>query len=191
MGPAHLASCGYAAGGASDGVDVAVQEQVAIEKPFCRLIRFKRFTDDPKALGVMKSQPKVLADDNQLRQVLLNLIRNAAEAMADQPASERTLTIGSRLLTIGPSEKPGIAVDIIDNGPGIPKAEHRRIFEKFYRLTRTDAPVQPQGTGLGLSMVYHIVRAHDGMTTVESELGQGATFTILLPIVFLPAAPPQ
>ena len=83
-----------------------------------------------------------------------------------------------------------MAISVTDNGPGIPKHEHRRIFEKFYRLTRDDLPLQPQGTGLGLSMVYHIVGAHDGMATVESELGQGATFTISLPAVLPDSAQP-
>ena len=78
-------------------------------------------------LALADAIPKVMADDNQLRQVLLNLIRNAAEAMAEQPPSERKLTIGSRLTGTGPQERPGIAVDIIDNGPGIPEAVRNRI----------------------------------------------------------------
>jgi len=125
--------------------------------------------------------PTINVDIAAMSEALLNLLQNAFKYTGPQ-----------KVITVRCARRgPQVAISVSDNGPGIPKAEHRRIFEKFYRLTRTDAPVQPQGTGLGLSMVYHIVRAHDGMTTVESELGQGATFTILLPIVFLPAAPPQ
>ncbi|MFO0655750.1 MAG: sensor histidine kinase [Polyangia bacterium] len=74
-----------------------------------------------------------------------------------------------------------VAISVSDNGPGIPKHEQRRVFEKFYRLTRPEMPLQPPGTGLGLSMVQHIVAAHDGSVTVDSEPGHGATFTVLLP----------
>jgi signal transduction histidine kinase len=128
------------------------------------------------ALTLTESQPKVLADDNQLRQVLLNLIRNAAEAMADQPASERTLTIGSRLLTIGPSEKPGIAVDIIDNGPGIPKERQRQVFEPFFTTKKG-------GTGLGLALSLEVISRHGGKLLLKSPLGDsgGTCFTVELP----------
>ncbi len=121
--------------------------------------------------SVQDDLPSIYVDIAAISEALLNLLQNAFKYTG------AVKIISLRCVRKGPH----VAFAIGDNGPGIPKAEHRRIFEKFYRLTRPDAPLQPQGTGLGLSMVDHIVRAHDGTTTVESDLGQGATFTIFLP----------
>jgi two-component system phosphate regulon sensor histidine kinase PhoR len=115
--------------------------------------------------------PLIYVDVAAMSEALLNLLQNAFK----YTGSQKAITV--RVQRSGAY----VAISVTDNGPGIPKAEHRRVFEKFYRLTRPDAPLQPPGTGLGLSMVYHIVHAHEGQTTVDSELGQGATFTILLP----------
>ena len=127
-------------------------------------------------LALADAIPKVMADDNQLRQVLLNLIRNAAEAMAEQPPSERKLTIGSRLTGTGAHERPGIAVDIIDNGPGIPKERHRQIFEPFFTTKRG-------GTGLGLALSLEVISRHGGQLMLKSPLaeGRGTCFTVELP----------
>jgi signal transduction histidine kinase len=127
-------------------------------------------------LALADAIPKVMADDNQLRQVLLNLIRNAAEAMAEQPPSERKLTIGSRLTGTGPHERPGIAVDIIDNGPGIPKERHRQIFEPFFTTKKG-------GTGLGLALSLEVISRHGGQLVLKSPLaeGRGTCFTVELP----------
>lgn len=125
---------------------------------------------------VQEGLPQIFVDLPAMSEALLNLLQNAYK-----------YTGSSKVIAVRCARRgPYVAFSVSDNGPGIPKTEHRRIFEKFYRLTRPDAPLQPQGTGLGLSMVYHIVRAHDGLTTVESELGQGATFTIQLPAVITP-----
>ena len=73
-----------------------------------------------------------------------------------------------------------VAIVVSDNGPGIPGSDQKRIFDKFYRgkdpLERTI-----EGSGLGLSMVKHVVQAHGGKVSVKSELGKGAAFTVLLP----------
>jgi two-component system phosphate regulon sensor histidine kinase PhoR len=80
------------------------------------------------------------------------------------------------------SRDRGVEISITDNGPGIPKAQQRYVFEKFYRYL-DPANAHIDGTGLGLAMVQHIVGAHAGRITVESEPGQGATFRIWLPSV--------
>jgi two-component system phosphate regulon sensor histidine kinase PhoR len=76
----------------------------------------------------------------------------------------------------------GVAVEVTDNGGGIPRVEHRRIFDKFYRvddrLSRTR-----EGSGLGLAIVKHIVRAHRGRIQLDSAKGKGSTFRIVLPAV--------
>jgi len=78
-----------------------------------------------------------------------------------------------------------VEITVADNGPGIPIAHQRLIFEKFYRVLDPANP-NVDGTGLGLAMVHHIVSAHSGSVTVESDVGRGAAFHI-----FLPAVPDQ
>ena len=73
-----------------------------------------------------------------------------------------------------------VVLSIADNGPGIAKHEQRKIFEKFYRVIDPANP-NVEGTGLGLAMVHHIVRAHHGRVTVDSDIGRGASFEIALP----------
>jgi len=79
---------------------------------------------------------------------------------------------------VTPEGEVGIAVT--DNGIGIPRPEQRRIFEKFYRIDDRLSRAK-EGSGLGLAIVNHVVRAHKGRVTVDSEPGQGSTFTIVLP----------
>jgi len=115
--------------------------------------------------------PKVRVDLAAMSEALLNLLQNAFH-----------YTEANKVITVRCQRRgPLVAISVSDNGPGIPKHEQRRVFEKFYRLTRPEMPLQPPGTGLGLSMVQHIVAAHDGSVTVDSEPGHGATFTVLLP----------
>jgi len=111
--------------------------------------------------------PRVDGDMNQLQQVLLNLSLNACAAMLE-----------GGTLTIGTSAGDGrVLVKVADTGCGI-KAEHLdRIFEPFF----STKPVG-KGTGLGLSISYGIVQQHGGDLRVESEEGQGTTFTIVLPL---------
>jgi two-component system phosphate regulon sensor histidine kinase PhoR len=70
---------------------------------------------------------------------------------------------------------------VADTGEGIPASELSRVFERFYRVDKARAR-QTGGTGLGLAIVRHVAEAHGGTVRVESELGQGSTFTVTLPV---------
>jgi signal transduction histidine kinase len=113
--------------------------------------------------------PTVWADGNQLQQVLVNLINNAKQAMAEREG-ERRLT-----LSVHPVGPDRVRIQVADTGPGIPPDTLGKVFDPFV-TTKSD------GTGLGLSISYGIIREHGGTLTAESTLGQGATFTIELPV---------
>ena len=115
--------------------------------------------------------PPVWADGNQLQQVLVNLVTNAKQAMAEQPEAQRRLRISTS--AIG-SDRVQIIVE--DTGPGIPAEVLPKIFDPFV-TTKGSA-----GTGLGLSISYGIIREHGGLLTADSRPGHGATFTIDLPV---------
>ncbi|HVU03842.1 MAG TPA: PAS domain S-box protein [Polyangiaceae bacterium] len=123
----------------------------------------------------------VLCDRNQLEQVLLNLVVNARDAM---PNGGRLVVelgveeIGAPALHEHPDARPGTfaRLSVADSGIGMDQATMARIFEPFF----TTKPIGA-GTGLGLSMVYGIVRQSGGFITVESELGRGTTFRVHLP----------
>lgn len=114
--------------------------------------------------------PSIIAHSDQLRQVFLNLILNACDAMPDGG----TLQISSALTLDEDEQLRMIAVRIADNGVGIPAEHLARLFEPFYTT-------KPQGTGLGLAISAHIATQHGGQINVESTAGVGSTFTVLLP----------
>jgi PAS domain S-box-containing protein len=111
--------------------------------------------------------PEIMASGEQLKQVFINLILNAQEAM---PKSGK-LDIKTKF------EHKNIKIEFKDNGYGIPEDEIENLFDPFYS-TKTEG----KGTGLGLSVSYGIIKAHNGMIDVTSVVGKGTTFTITLPI---------
>ena len=126
---------------------------------------------------------RIEADHGQIDQVLLNLYVNAWQAMQSNRKSAR-LTIETSNFEIGPQHHLGLVpgnyvkASITDNGCGMDKETQKRIFEPFFSTKRRD-----EGTGLGLSSVYGIIKNHDGMVTAYSEKGVGSTFNIFLPAV--------
>ena len=112
--------------------------------------------------------PPVYGNANQIQQVLLNLMINAQQALGGMPGTIKLMTSSLDMKTI--------KIQVIDDGPGIPEEVQSKIFEPFY----TTKPVG-QGTGLGLSVSYGIVKTHKGNIDVQSEPGKGTMFTILLP----------
>ena len=125
----------------------------------------------------------VLADATQIQQVLMNLCTNAWQSMGGQPgeitvALRATELDASQALQLGELEPGAYAcLSVADDGPGMDEATQRRIFEPFFT---TKAP--GSGTGLGLSVVHGIVKAHRGAISVHSVPGEGARFDVYLPL---------
>ena len=123
------------------------------------------------SLELIKDPPWVSVDTNQMKQVFLNLVHNALQAM---PAGGN-LEIQTSART--KDDRPWIVVAVKDSGVGIEVKNKDRIFEPFF-TTKADSG----GTGLGLSVTYGIVTDHGGTIEVESSPGKGSMFTVWLPL---------
>ncbi len=114
--------------------------------------------------------PPIRMDENAMTLVLLNLIDNAVKYASEGKEVDVRLT----------RVPGGVALSVRDFGPGIPAGEQPRIFERFYRAQGArDRNVR--GSGIGLALVKHIVQAHGGRLAVQSQPGEGAAFTVVLP----------
>ena len=126
--------------------------------------------------------PMAKVDNEQIKQVILNLIFNAIDAVNGDGKIEITTRKTKHILSptgrIG--EKEYIQIEVTDNGMGIPEENIERIFNPFY--TTKHESKEREGTGLGLSIVQEIVTEHNGFIQVKSELGKGTTFLVNLPI---------
>ncbi|MCL2779306.1 MAG: HAMP domain-containing histidine kinase [Polyangiaceae bacterium] len=114
--------------------------------------------------------PFVVVDRAAIVDALVNLLQNAHKYGGSPPVV---------VLHASRTPKGEVSISVKDNGAGIPVFEHRRIFEKFYRiddrLSRTT-----EGSGLGLAIVHHVARAHHARVTVDSTPGKGSTFALVL-----------
>lgn len=122
-------------------------------------------------MEVDEELPMARGDPDALEQAVLNLLTNAIKYSGD------SREIGLRLRRGDGSAE----VQVVDRGIGIPPEEQTRIFEKFYRVPTRENELLP-GTGLGLTLVEHVARAHGGSVTVESRPGEGSTFSIRIPL---------
>jgi two-component system phosphate regulon sensor histidine kinase PhoR len=120
----------------------------------------------------------VIGDSDQLRQVFTNLAENAIKYGGSGGVLRVVLSVSERDPAL---RLPGARVQVIDKGPGIDPLHLPRLTERFYRADSHRSRMLG-GTGLGLAIVKHIVNRHRGRLRVESELGQGATFTVILPL---------
>ena len=118
----------------------------------------------------------VLGDRDELIRVFENLVENALKYAASGKQVDIKLSLGQAA-----DGKPEARVAVRDNGPGIAPEHLPRLTERFYRVDVSESRAQG-GTGLGLALVKHILNRHGGRLTIESALGQGATFTAHLPI---------
>ena len=124
--------------------------------------------------------PPVLGNSDEFNQVLLNLIVNAAHAIQEAQKAQGTSDKGRISITTRTHEQH-VEVAIADTGHGIPDVELARIFERFYRVDKARSR-DSGGTGLGLSIVASLIEAHGGTVTCRSAVGQGTTFTVVLPL---------
>lgn len=127
--------------------------------------------------------PRVHADADAIAEVLQNLIDNALK----YTGAVKRVEVSARVVHARQGDQLHIAVR--DNGPGVPRREQSRIFEAFYRVDDRLAR-STEGSGLGLAISQHIAAAHGGRVRLESERGQGACFTLELPVEQRLATPP-
>src|SRR6266436_6410085 len=125
------------------------------------------------SLELARNLPGIRGDSIQLQQVLLNLIKNAIEAMAGIANGQRTLRIQSRLGEL--DGKPAVVVEVSDTGVGFSGSDSSRLFEAFHTT-------KPQGMGMGLWISRSIIEAHGGRLSALPGNGSGATFQIVLPV---------
>lgn len=121
--------------------------------------------------------PRVKLDRQQIKQVLMNLLLNAIDAMGDRGGR---LTVKTHLLT-KETGNPWVQVEVTDTGSGIDAENLDHIFDPFY-TTKQDSG-EREGTGLGLTIVHQIVQEHHGYIDVKSEVGRGTTFFVNLPVI--------
>jgi len=165
---------------APTNVEPIVDEVLSLcRETFPRNITIVRTVDAPLRF--------VQGDHGALYQVLLNLCLNARDAILAKPGAEGTLEVVARTATVGVDvsttllgvEDPWcVELRVRDTGTGIPKEIKQRIFDPFFTTKE-----RGRGTGLGLSVVYSIVRNHRGILQVDSEEGSGTTFRVFLPAI--------
>ena len=112
-----------------------------------------------------------LGDQHRIHQVIANLLANA-----------RTHTpVGTPITVSIAQSSDGVRIAVADAGPGLSAEDQKRIFERFYRADSSRVRIEGEGSGLGLSIVDAVMKAHGGTVSVNSEMGKGSTFTLFFP----------
>lgn len=137
------------------------------------ILNFLNFEAARRGVMVLKqldyTLPSIRLDANMLKQILLNIIMNALQAMEQSG--------GKLLVETASAGSDSVCVIIVDNGPGIPAGSLERIFDRYFTTKGPD-----EGTGLGLFVTKKLVESMGGDITVASESGRGTTFTVTLPV---------
>jgi two-component system phosphate regulon sensor histidine kinase PhoR len=134
------------------------------------------------AAELPEALPPVQGDADQLHQLFVNLVDNAIK----YGGRGKTVRMTAEALAAAPpaagpaAGRPCVRIAVVDQGPGIAREHLPRLTERFYRVDKARSR-RLQGTGLGLAIVKHILRRHQGHLAIESELGRGSTFAVLLP----------
>jgi two-component system phosphate regulon sensor histidine kinase PhoR len=126
------------------------------------------------------SLPIVAADSDAIQQAILNLLSNAMK----YSGTGRVIDLHLR------KDARHAVIDVTDRGLGISPGDQSRIFDKFYRVATAENRLIT-GTGLGLTLVEHVSKAHGGTVTVRSRPGEGSTFSIAIPLSEIDAAAPS
>lgn len=157
-------------------------DKVNLHKIVGDIITLQRSGIGERAIAFQKqfdpSIPAILADEEQLTQTFLNLLKNAVEAVG----GNGTIRVSSRVLAEYTMTQKGerrsrmVAVEVSDDGPGMTKEQLEQLFTPFFTT-------KARGTGLGLAICQKIISEHRGMIKVTSERGKGTTFTVMLPLI--------
>lgn len=142
-------------------INKLINDVLTLQHHSFKLAQIKLITNLDPAL------PKVLASEDQLKQVFINMVANAQDAMRE----------GGELIISTNNEKDNVAISFSDTGLGIPAANKEKIFEAFFTTKK-----EVKGVGLGLSVSYGIILRHRGSITVEDVSPHGAKFIIRLPV---------
>jgi len=149
--------------------DVNIQEVInrvlSVLKPLAQKGKIMLECDIPTELGILQG------DESKIESVISNIVNNAIKFTPE----------GGRISVSAHYRGDELFFKVSDTGVGIPKESLTKIFDRFYRVYREGEQVQ--GTGLGLAIVKEIVQMHGGRIDVESEVGKGTTFTVVLPFV--------
>ncbi len=156
--------------------------KVNLHKVLGDIITLRKRASEGKAITFQQqfdpSIPPILADEGLLTQLFLNLIKNAVEAVEERGS----IRVASRVISDYSMTQKGerrsrmVAIDVCDDGPGIPKEQLEQLFTPFFTT-------KAKGTGLGLAICQKIVTEHRGMLKVETDPGKGTTFTVMLPLI--------
>jgi len=150
--------------------DLSVEEMVKdVSDRFKQYMAGKKMTLECE---IQDHLPAVRADKEAISRALFNLLDNAVKYSGNNPVIHLRAFL----------KEEAVFLEVQDTGAGISKDDQKKVFEKFYRSSHP-ASKSIEGSGIGLTLVDHIVKAHGGRVTIESDLGQGTRVTLKLPIL--------